>query len=97
MSADGKWSVTADSPMGKQTFDLTIKTSGSSFTGSLSGPMGAQDISGSVEGDKLTWVMDLTQPMPLKLAYDVTISGDTLTGNVKAGAFGNAPLNGKRA
>lgn len=95
--ADGTWNVTINSPMGAQKGDLTINTSGDTFTGTFAGAMGTQDISGKVAGDKLTWSTSITQPMPITLEFDVSVSGDSMSGNVKLGAFGSAPLTGTRA
>ena len=97
MSADGNWKVTINSPMGVQQGTLSIKTSGATFTGQFSGAQGAQDISGSVDGDKLSWATKLTQPFPIDLDFNVTVSGDSMEGTVKAGAFGSSPLKGERA
>jgi len=97
MSADGTWKVTINSPMGVQTGTLTVKTSGASFTGQFAGQQGTQDISGKVEGDKLSWGSKLTQPFPIDLEFSVTVSGDAMEGAVKAGAFGSSPLKGERA
>ena len=96
MSADGKWNVTVNSPMGAQQSDVTIKTEGGSFTGRMEGRLGAQDISGKVDGDTLTWSASITQPLPLTLDFTVKVAGDDMTGSVKAGAFGSSPLTGKR-
>jgi hypothetical protein len=97
MSADGTWKVTINSPMGVQQGTLTVKTSGDSFTGSFAGQQGTQDISGKVDGDKLSWGTKLTQPFPIDLEFNVTVSGDSMEGSVKAGAFGSSPLSGVRA
>jgi hypothetical protein len=97
MSADGNWKITINTPMGARTVNATIKTSGDTFTGSTSSDMGSQDISGHVDGDKLTWSFDITNPMPMKLEFDAKVEGDKMTGNVKLGMFGNAPLAGERA
>ncbi len=97
MSADGKWNVTVNSPMGAQQSEVTIKTSGGAFAGTMAGRMGTQEISGKVEGDTLTWTTSITQPMPLTLEFTVKVSGDDMSGSVKAGAFGSSPLTGKRA
>ena len=35
--------------------------------------------------------------MPMTLEFEATVSGDTMNGNVKLGAFGSAPLTGVRA
>ena len=97
MSADGTWKTTINSPMGVQEGTLTITTSGGTFTGKQESRMGTQDISGTVDGDKLTWSTAITSPMPLTLTFNVSVSGDDMTGTVQAGAFGSSPLTGKRA
>jgi hypothetical protein len=97
MSADGTWKVTINSPMGVQEGTLKVATSGATFTGSFSGAQGSQDISGAVNGDTLTWGSKLTQPFPIDLEFNVTVSGDAMEGSVKAGAFGSSPLKGVRA
>jgi len=97
MSADGNWKITIETPMGPQVISAAITTSGDTFTGNTSSQMGDQAISGKVAGDTLTWSANITQPMPMTLDFDVTVSGDSMTGNVKLGAFGNAPLKGVRA
>jgi len=96
-NVDGKWDMTADTPMGKQTFGLTVESDGGSFKGSMSSPMGAQDVTGTVSGDTLTFAMQLEQPMKLTLDYSLTVTGDAIAGSVKAGAFGSSNITGKRA
>jgi hypothetical protein len=95
-AADGNWKITINTPMGAQEVTASITTSGDTFTGKTSGRMGDADISGTVAGDTLTWSSAITQPMPMTLEFEATASGDTMTGNVKLGAFGNAPLSGVR-
>ncbi len=97
MSADGTWKTTINSPMGVQEGTLTITTSGDTFTGTMQGAQGAQEVSGKVSGDTLTWGSKLTQPFPIDLEFTVTVNGDAMEGSVKAGAFGSSPLKGVRA
>lgn len=97
MSADGNWKTTVNSPMGVQEATLTIKTEGSAFTGQMVGRQGTQDISGTVDGDKLSWTTQMTQPFPITLEFNVTVTGDSMEGAVKAGSFGSSPLKGVRA
>ena len=96
MSADGNWKITINSPMGAQEVNATITTNGDTFTGTTSGRMGEQAIEGKVDGDKLIWSTSISQPMPMTLEFEATVSGDTISGNVKLGAFGSAPLTGVR-
>jgi len=96
-AVDGDWDVTVKSPMGDQKSVLTINSDGNSFTGKMAGSLGSMDITGgSVDGNTLSWKMDMTVPMPMTLDCTATIDGDSLTGEVKAGAFGTMPVSGTR-
>ena len=97
MSADGTWKTTINSPMGAQEGTLTVTTSGDTFTGKMDGAQGAQDITGKVDGDTLTWSASITTPFPMTLEATVKVDGDAMTGSVKAGSFGSFPLTGTRA
>ena len=97
MSADGKWKITVDAPTGAQQREITIKTAGATFTGTVEGgPAGTQQIAGTVAGDTLTWTSAITQPMPLTLAFDITVTGDAMSGTVGLGPMGSAPVTGTR-
>jgi len=82
MSADGNWKITVNTPMGAQVVTANIVTRGDTFTGSTVGPMGDHSIEGTVDGDKLE--------------FAAVVSGDSMTGNVKLGGFGNAGMTGER-
>lgn len=98
MSVAGTYNVTVKSPMGDQAGTFTVVVDGDSFTGSLVGGLGSMDANnGKVAGNTLTWTMDMKVPMPMTLECEATVDGDTLTGGVKAGAFGTMPLSGVRA
>lgn len=95
---DGVWDCVTKSPLGDQKSTLTVKSDGTSFTGSNVGPMGSVDITdGTVNGNTLGWKMNISVPMPMTLECEATIEGDTLTGTVGAGAFGSFPMTGTRA
>lgn len=96
-AVDGDWDVTVKSPMGDQKSVLTITSNGESFTGKMAGSLGSMDIAnGSVNGNTLSWKMDMTVPMPMTLDCTATVDGDSITGEVKAGAFGSMPVSGTR-
>jgi hypothetical protein len=97
MALDGTWKITVNTPMGAQEGKLILKTNGASLTGSQSGPNGSMVLqNGKIDGNKATWTADMTEPMPLKLEFSVTVTGDQMSGEVKAGDFGASPLNGTR-
>ena len=94
---DGKWNCTVESPMGAQDFVLTVNSNGDSFTGSAEGEIGSKQIpEGSVDGNVLSWTMQISKPMPVTLTCRATVTGDSLEGKVKAGIFGSFPITGTR-
>ena len=98
MSADGTWNTTMNTPMGEQKGSLTIATDGDSLSGKLEGPQGAIDIKdGTVNGNEIAFKADIAQPMPMTLEFSATVDGDSISGSVKLGAFGNASFTGTRA
>jgi len=97
MSVAGQYDCVTKSPMGDQKSVLTVTVDGDSWTGSNAGQMGALDITdGKVDGNTLTWTMDMKVPMPMKLEGTATVDGDTITGHIKAGAFGTMAMSGTR-
>jgi hypothetical protein len=99
MSVAGTYNTTVKSPMGDQSGTLTVNDNGDgTFSGNMAGGMGSMDIEGGkIDGNTLTWSMNMTVPMPMTLECEATIDGDTLTGTVNAGAFGAMPVSGTRA
>src|SRR3989344_713967 len=97
MSVAGQYDCVTKSPMGDQKSVLTVNVDGDSWTGSNAGQMGSLDITdGKVDGNTLTWTMDMKVPMPIKLEGTATVDGDTITGQIKAGAFGTMAMSGTR-
>ena len=94
---DGSYDCVTKSPMGDQKSVFTVKSDGDSFTGQNAGAMGSLDVeNGKVDGNKLTWTMAMKVPMPMTLEAEAVIDGDTLTGTIKAGAFGSMAMTGTR-
>ena len=90
------WELTLSTPAGPQTMTARIVRDGAAFTGAMSHQMGTQDIAGKISGNTLTWTLSLTKPMSIKLSFEATVDGDTMTGSAKLGMFGKAMLTGKR-
>ena len=99
MSVAGTYDVTIKTPMGDQKGKLTVNVDGDSFSGSVaSDMMGGMEIAGGkVDGNRLSWTMDMKVPMPMTLEGDATVDGDAISGAIKAGAFGSMALAGTRA
>jgi hypothetical protein len=99
MSAAGVWKVVIQSPMGAQEVALTLKQEGAALSGTAASAMfGSTDLENvAVNGDALTFTMNVKSPLPMTVEGEATISGDSMTGSMKAGAFGAFPLTGARA
>jgi len=95
-TVDGLWKIILSTPMGPQTFTARFATDGDRLTGTLDSDIGAQDFEGGVDGDRLSWSMKVSKPMPLTLKYDIRVEGDRLAGKCKMGMFGTAKLAGER-
>lgn len=97
MSVAGSYECVTKTPMGDQKSVLTVNVDGDSWTGTNAGAQGALDVyDGKVDGNTLTWKMNMTVPMPMTLEGTATVDGDAITGSVKAGMFGSMPLSGTR-
>ncbi|MDA1075186.1 MAG: hypothetical protein O3A63_10565 [Proteobacteria bacterium] len=98
MSADGTWNTTMNTPMGAQNGTLQLQSEGATLTGKMSGPQGEIQLTdGTIDGDNVAWKAAITSPMAMTLEFSAKVEGDSINGNVKLGAFGNATFTGTRA
>lgn len=96
-NVDGAYDCVTRTPMGDQQSVFTVISSGDSFHGTNAGPLGSLDVKdGKVDGNSLTWKMDMVIPMPMVLEAEAIVEGDTLTGTIQAGAFGSMAMTGTR-
>jgi hypothetical protein len=95
---DGQWDCEVDSPMGKQSMVLTLSSSGGTFSGAATGPLGAVEVSdGQVIGEQVTFKLAVKVPMPMELECEARLTGDdTIEGSVDTGAFGKFPMRATR-
>jgi hypothetical protein len=71
-SADisGTWTASFDSQVGQQTYAYTFKVAGGTLTGHSKSNLGESDLTGTVEGDKVTFVENLKyQDQTLAITY----------------------------
>jgi len=95
MSAVGSWNIAMETPMGTRKAVLTLAADGSGTMAVDAGSTPIKD--GHIDGNKASWKTDIQQPMPMTLEFSATVEGDSMSGSVKLGMFGNAPLSGTRA
>lgn len=98
MAFNGSWNITMKTPMGDREAKVTLAEDGGSLSGTMEAEGQSTPISnGKVDGGRASWDVDVTNPMPLTLSFDVGMDGDNLDGQVKLGMFGNAPVSGTPA
>jgi len=98
MAVDGTWNISLDTPMGTRQASLDLKAEGATLTGTQSADGAAGPIQeGTVDGNKVSWKVDITNPMPLTLTFTATVDGDKMSGDADTGTFGSFPFSGSRA
>lgn len=99
-SADisGTWATEFDSQVGKQTYTYTIKVEGGTLTGNAKSNLGEGAISGTVDGDKVTFVENLDyQGQVLAITYTGQIvSSDEIKFKRDVGGQGGEEFTAKR-
>jgi len=97
MSLSGKYECITKTPMGEQKTIYEITVEGNTFSGPNSGSLGTLDLeNGKIDGNKLTWTMRMTKPLPINFEGEVEIIDDQLSGIIKAGVMGSSEITGKR-
>lgn len=98
MAVDGKWNVTMNTPMGARPGTLELSAAGSVLSGSYGGPQGSVPFSdGKVDGNEVEWSVTVPSPMgQMNLAFKGAVDGDSISGTVQLGTFGQATFSGTR-
>jgi cytochrome P450 len=92
---EGMWTLTVKGPTGPMVTTLLIERTGDTFTGSQSGQGSTSPISDAkLDGNKVSWLNEITKPMKLKLQFAGVIEGNTLSGKVKVGFMGSFAFTG---
>lgn len=95
----GTYDFMVDTPMGQQTGTMTVvpDASGTGFDGSITGSLGAMEISGgTISGNTLAWQMKMSMPLPMTLDCQATVDGDDVTGTIDAGMMGKMAMTATR-
>jgi hypothetical protein len=98
---DGIWDCTLSVPTGKESAELKVQAAADgSVTGSLTNLVDGQCVDlkeGRLDGNNLSWTMQLVKPFKLTVKCEVMVEGNTINGHGKA-MIGKVPITGtKRA
>ena len=94
----GTWTTEFDSQVGKQTYTYTFKVEGGALTGHSKSNIGESDLTGTVDGDKVTFVENLNyQGQVLAITYTGQIvSADEIKFKRDVGGQGGEEFTAKR-
>ena len=97
MAIDGTYKVEVTTPRGAQTGELSLKTSGNTCSGVYKTQRGDQAFTGTVDGNTAKWTINVQSPMgSMAIGYNVTVTGNDLSGTVAMGQFGTSPIKGTK-
>jgi hypothetical protein len=100
MSVQGKWELAVTRPEAtvQATLDLAVHGSAVTGTSSRSDGLSVAILDGSLAGDRLAYDIELHDPVPARLHFDLNVSGDgeTLEGVVTSEQIGDGRVAGKR-
>lgn len=94
----GTWRLRMRTPIGTIDADYRFEEAEGVLTGTATGS-GERVLLADVtaDGNRVTWSQRITKPIRLNLTYDVTVTGDHLTGHSRAGRLPPTPVTGERA
>jgi hypothetical protein len=97
VSVEGFWNLAVSTPLGTRKTVLELYTEDGVLKGISRGEkeqLVLQDL--RQEGERLSWYQSITRPLRMDLVFDVTISGDDMTGTAKGGPMPAGKVSGRR-
>lgn len=93
----GTWELNVESPMGSRASDAIFTQTGETLGGKMVSPRGETPLTGSISGETLKFGINVNvQGQNLQIDYTGTVTGDTMSGTVVFGSFGDGKFTGKR-
>ncbi|PJN89093.1 DJ-1/PfpI family protein [Bacillus sp. mrc49] len=93
----GEWDTTLSTPIGKLSVLLNLSSEDGRFYGTAKQGDDVTTLENLIiEGDRLKWSMLSTKPMRLNLKFAVSVNGDSMSGEAKAGMLPSSKLVGHR-
>ncbi len=93
----GTWELNVESPMGSRASDAVFTQSGETLGGKMVSPRGETPLTGTIKGDAVTFGINVNvQGQNLQIDYTGTVTGDTMSGTVVFGSFGDGKWTGKK-
>lgn len=97
---DGIWDCIVVAPVGKEPHELVLASGpDGSVTGTMTNLKNGIVMplhNGKVDGDKVTWTMQLVKPFKLTLNVEIEVTGNEFTGHGGTALLGKAQMTGNR-
>ena len=90
MTVEGTWDISIKTLIGERKATVVLRMEGNALV-----PKERLLYDGAVKGDTVFWKTDVVDPMPLTLAFNGKVSGDTIAGKVST-RFGTWRFSGTR-
>jgi alkylhydroperoxidase family enzyme len=98
-TVSGAWQVTFHHPAGDQQLRLELEVIDGAVTGSVANPslgVTVPIVSGTVTGNRFSFLAPMTTPMKVEIGYDGAAAGDAISGDITVGGAGSFPFDGSR-
>ena len=93
----GTWELNVESPMGSRASDAIFTQTGGSLGGKMVSSRGEVPLTGTIDGDTVKFGINVNvQGQNLQIDYSGTVTGDTMSGTVVFGSFGDGKWTGKK-
>jgi hypothetical protein len=93
----GTWELNVESPMGSRASDAIFTQTGETLGGKMVSSRGEVPLTGTVSGDAVKFGINVNvQGQNLQIDYSGTVTGDTMSGTVVFGSFGDGKWTGKK-
>ena len=93
----GTWELNVESPMGSRASDAIFTQTGETLGGKMVSPRGEVPLNGTIKGDAIAFGLNVNvQGQNLQIDYTGTVTGDTMSGTVVFGSFGDGKWTGKK-
>lgn len=96
-SVTGTWELNVESLMGSRTSDALLTQTGEQLSGKMVSPRGEVPLTGTIKGNAVAFGLNVNvQGQDLQIDYSGTVTGDTMSGTVVFGSFGDGKWTGRR-
>lgn len=96
-SVTGTWELNVESLMGSRTSDALLTQAGEQLSGKMVSPRGEVPLTGTIKGNAVAFELNVNvQGQDLQIDYSGTVTGDTMSGTVVFGSFGDGKWTGRR-